>query len=102
MNTATTSSFGSTQKWVLAAPAQPNSPTDPGAADEAHLADLEKLSGKAFDRLYIQEALRIDAEDETASDREKSETSNPAVKAFVGKFADMDAEHEAGARRLSR
>ncbi len=32
MKTATISSFGSTQKWVLAAPAQPNSPAYPGAA----------------------------------------------------------------------
>ena len=27
-------------------------PTDPDAADKAHMTDLEKLNGKAFDALY--------------------------------------------------
>lgn len=77
-------------------------PTDPDAADKAHMADLEKLSGKAFDTLYIQEALRINAEDKKDSEMEESETKNPAIKDFITKFADMDAEHEKLAKHLEK
>ena len=77
-------------------------PTDPDAADKAHLADLEKLNGKAFDTLYIQEALRINAEDKKDSEKEKSATSNSAIRAFIAKFADMDAEHETLAKQLEK
>ena len=77
-------------------------PTEPDAADKAHMADLEKLSGKAFDTLYIQEALRINAEDKKDSEKEKAETSNPAIKVFIAKFADMDGEHEKLAKQLEK
>ncbi len=77
-------------------------PTEPDAADKAHMADLEKLSGKAFDTLYIQEALRINAEDKKAAEKEKSETKDPTIKDFIAKFADMDAEHEKLAKQLEK
>ena len=77
-------------------------PTDPDAADAAHMADLQKLSGKAFDTLYIQEALRINAGDKKDSENETSETKNPAIKEFIAKFADMDAEHEKLAKQLEK
>ena len=77
-------------------------PTEPDAADKAHMADLEKLSGKAFDTLYVQEALRINADDKKAAEKEKSETKNPAIKDFIAKFADMDAEHEKVAKQLEK
>jgi len=34
-------------------------PTEPDAADKAHMAALQKLTGKAFDKLYVKEALRL-------------------------------------------
>lgn len=77
-------------------------PTDPDAADKAHLADLEKLNGKSFDTLYIQEALRINAEDKKDSEKEHSETKNPAIKEFIAKFSDTDAEHEKIAKQLEK
>ena len=77
-------------------------PTEPDAADKAHLADLEKLNGKAFDTLYIKEALRINAEDKKAAEKEKSETKDQAIKDFIAKFADMDAEHEKLAKQLEK
>ena len=77
-------------------------PTDPDAADKAHMTDLEKLNGKAFDTLYIQEALSINAEDKKDAEQEKSETKNPAIKSFIAKFSDMDAEHEKLAKQLEK
>lgn len=75
-------------------------PTEPDAADKAHMADLEKLTGKAFDALYVEEALRINAEDKQDSEKEKSATKEPAIAAFIAKFADMDAVHEKLAKQL--
>ena len=62
-------------------------PTEPDAADQARMAELEKASGKAFDALYVKDALRINADDKKAAEKEKSETKNPAIKAFIAKFA---------------
>ena len=75
-------------------------PTEPDAADKAHMADLEKLSGKAFDALYIKEAIRINTEDKTDAEKAKSSTKDQAIKEFIAKFADMDAEHEKLAKQL--
>ena len=75
-------------------------PTEPDAVDKVHMADLAKLSGKAFDTLYIKEAMRINADDKTASEKETADTKDLAVKAFIAKFADMDAEHEKLAKQL--
>ena len=77
-------------------------PTDLDAADKAHMANLEKLSGKAFDALYIREAIRINAEDKKDAEKEKSETKNADVKNFIAKFTDVDAEHEKLAKALER
>ena len=75
-------------------------PTEPDATDKAKMAELEKVNGDAFDKLYVQEALRINAEDKKDADKEKSETKNEAVRAFIAKFAGMDAEHEKLAKQL--
>ncbi len=76
-------------------------PTEPDAADKAKMAELEALNGEAFDTLYIQEALRINSEDKMDADKEKAATKSATVKAFIAKFADMDAEHERLARTLA-
>ncbi len=76
-------------------------PTEPDTADKAHMAALQKLTGKAFDRLYVREALRINAEDKRDAEKEKAATKSEAVRAFIAKFADMDAEHERLAKQLA-
>ena len=76
-------------------------PTEPEAADRARLQELEKLSGSAFEALYIKEAVRINAEDKRDADKEKATTKIAAISDFIGKFASMDAEHEELARRLA-
>lgn len=77
-------------------------PTEPDAADKAKMAELEKVSGEAFDKLYVQEALRINAEDKKDAEKERSETKSEAVKEFIAKFADVDAEHEKLAKSLEQ
>ncbi len=77
-------------------------PTEPDAADKAHMAALQKQTGKAFDKLYVKEALRINAEDKRDAEKEKAATKSEAVKAFIAKFADMDAEHEKLAKQLAK
>ena len=75
-------------------------PTEPDATDKVKMAELEKLNGDAFDKIYIQDALRINTEDKKDAEKEKSETKNEAIKSFIAKFADMDAEHEKLAKEL--
>ena len=77
-------------------------PTELDSADKSRLSDLEKLSGKAFDALYVKEALRINAEDKRDSEKEKATTKSEAIRSFIAKFADMDAEHETLARQLEK
>ena len=77
-------------------------PTDIDAADKAHLQDLERLTGKAFDDLYIKEALRINADDERDGAKEKAGTKNQAIKDFLAEFDDMDKEHEKLAQKLEK
>ncbi len=59
-------------------------------------------SGKAFDALYVKEALRINAEDKRDSEKEKATTKSEAIRSFIAKFADMDAENETLAKQLEK
>ena len=77
-------------------------PTEPDTADRAHMEDLKRLAGTAFDALYIKEALRINANDQQDATKEKDETKSEAIKAFIVKFANMDAEHEKLAKQLEK
>ena len=77
-------------------------PTEPDTADKAHMEDLKRLTGTAFDALYIKEALRINAEDKQDATKEKDETKSEAIKAFIAKFSEMDAEHEKIAKQLEK
>jgi len=77
-------------------------PTEPDAADKAHMSDLAKLSGEAFDSAYIKEALRVNADDKRDSEKEKAATNNGAIKSFLAKFAAVDAEHEKLAKQLEK
>ena len=77
-------------------------PTEPDTADKAHMEDLKRLTGAAFDALYIKEALRINADDKQDASKEKDETKSEPIRAFIAKFADMDAEHEKLAKQLEK
>ena len=75
-------------------------PTDLDDAEKAHMADLKRLDGKAFDALYVKEAVRINADDKKEGAKEKADTKSQAIKDFMAKFSDMDAEHEKLAKQL--
>ena len=77
-------------------------PTDLEASDKARLASMEKLNGPAFDAAYIKEAIRINAEDKSAAEKERNQTGSSAIRDFIGRFAAMDAEHEKLARQLEK
>ena len=77
-------------------------PTDFDATDKAHMQDLERLSGKAFDDLYIKEAMRINADDERDSAKEKASTKVQAIKDFMAEFEGMDKDHEKLAQKLAK
>ena len=77
-------------------------PTEPDTADKARMDDLKRLTGTAFDALYVKEALRINADDKQDTTKEKSETKSEPIKAFIAKFAGMDAEHEKLAKQLEK
>ena len=74
----------------------------PDAADAAHLLDLNRASGSAFDTLYVQEAIRVNKEDKQAGDAEKASTKSQVIKDFIAKFAAMDAGHEKLAKTLEK
>ena len=77
-------------------------PNEPDPADKAHMQDLERLSGAAFDGLYIKEALRINADDKRDGAKQKADTKSEPIKDFMAKFSDMDAEHEKLAAQLEK
>ena len=61
--------------------------------DQQTLARLKALSGAAFDKGYVDEVTRINAEDKADADKETSATHDPAIRAYLQKFAAMDARH---------
>lgn len=77
-------------------------PTQMDAADAARLSKLKDASGPAFDAAYLEEAIRINAEDKRDAERERAGTKNEAVKDFIEKFADVDAKHERLAKALNK
>ena len=77
-------------------------PVDFDSSDKAHMQDLERLSGKDFDDLYVKEALRINANDKRDGTKEKADTKVQAIKDFMAEFSDMDDEHEKLARKLQK
>lgn len=64
------------------------------AGDTIKLARLRALSGKAFDTAYVNEVTRINAEDEESFKKEATATQDAQIKAYVAKFARMDAVHK--------
>ena len=77
-------------------------PTTVDTADKTRLAELEQASGKQFDMMFIKDAARVNEQDKKTSDEEKASTKSRAIKDFIAKFADMDAEHEKIAKQLEK
>ena len=76
-------------------------PTDLTTASTVKLTALKALSGALFDKAFIEEAARVNADDVQEADRERKGTRDEAIKAFLAKFTAMDAEHASLARTLS-
>lgn len=70
--------------------------------DQDRLNTINLQGGSTLDRSFIEEAIRINAEDKTAAQTEATATADPDIKAFLQKFAAVDARHEQGALALRR
>lgn len=70
------------------------------AEDMQRLAKLREMKGAAFDQAYVEEQSRINTEDKQDADKEKASTREPAIKAYITRFAAMDAKHKSMAEAL--
>ena len=77
-------------------------PNDLTGADTVRLTALKALSGSLFDKAYVKEAIRINADDLDEAKKEMDATQDEGIKTFISKFAGMDAEHEALAKALDK
>jgi putative membrane protein len=77
-------------------------PTGMTADDRTKLNGMNLQGGSTLDRSFILEAIRINDEDRKAAQNEAAATSDPDIRAFLQKFAAMDAKHEQGAKALQR
>ncbi len=77
-------------------------PTGISPDDRTKLNGINLQGGSTFDRSFILEAIRINEEDKKAAMDEAAATSDPDIKAFLQKYAAMDARHEQAARALQR
>ncbi len=77
-----------------------NPPAGMTADDQKMLTKLRGMSGNNFDRAYVDEMNRINAEDKQAADKEKASTNEPAIKSYISRFADTDAKHLQMAQKL--
>ncbi len=75
-------------------------PTDISPGDRGKLNGINLQGGSTFDRSFILEAIRINEEDKKSAQDEAAATRDPDIKAFVQKYAAMDARHEQGAKAL--
>ena len=77
-------------------------PNDLTSADTVRLTALKALSGSLFDKAYVKEAIRINADDLDEAKTEMDATQDEGIKTFISQFAGMDAEHEALAKALDK
>ena len=68
--------------------------------DQTRLAGLQNLRGPDFDRAYVKEAKRINADDKRDFAKEKKATHDADIRAYVQRFSAMDAAHEQAAKQL--
>ncbi len=69
-------------------------PAGMAASDSAKLAKLKALRGRSFDKRYVDEVTRINMEDEKDTATETRTTRDARIKAYLGRFSRMDAEHK--------
>ena len=62
--------------------------------DTQTLAKLNGLDGDAFDKAYLYEVTRINAEDASDSERETSSTHDERIRFHVKRFSSMDDKHK--------
>jgi len=77
-------------------------PTAMSKDDQDRLNTINLQGGSTLDRSFIEEAIRINAEDKKVAQTEAAATTDPDIKAFLQKFAAVDARHEQGAAALRR
>ena len=77
-------------------------PDDLSAADTVRLTALKALAGSVFDKAYVKEAIRINADDLSDAKKEMDATQDETIKTFLSHFAGMDADHEASAKALDK
>jgi len=77
-------------------------PTTMTADDQVRLNSINSQAGSTADRSFIEEATRINADDKQDAADEAARTADPDIKAFLQKFAAVDAEHERLALALRR
>ena len=77
-------------------------PTAMSKDDQDRLNTINLQGGSTLDRSFITEAIRINDEDKKAAQDEAAATADPDIKAFLQKFAAMDAMHEQAAKALQR
>lgn len=69
-------------------------PTEMTQEDSVRLNSINGQAGGTADASFIEEATRINAEDKQAAAQESARTADPEIRAFIARFAAMDAEHE--------
>ena len=72
------------------------------AEDAAMLTRMKTLRGTNFDRAFVDEMNRINIEDAQAAGKETATTSDRSIKAYLARFAVMDARHKRAAAALRK
>ncbi len=70
------------------------------ASDKTKLNSLKAKSGSAFDKAYLQEAVKINSDDVQKGTKEIASTKDASVKALVGGFVATERKHLAAAKSL--
>ncbi len=77
-------------------------PTTMTADDQVRLNSINSQAGSTADRSFIEEAVRVNAEDKQDAADEVARTADADIRAFLQKFEAVDAEHERLALALRR
>ena len=77
-------------------------PTEMTREDRVRLNSINGQAGSTADASFIEEATRINADDKKTAAEELARTADSEIRAFLTKFAAMDAEHERMALALKK
>lgn len=75
-------------------------PVTLAATDKIGLMRLMKPGGAAFDKAYLKEAIRINADDVKSAQKELGATKDAEIKRVVGEFLQTEQKHLQGAKTL--